>query len=309
MSNEPKYCIYRIINNINGKTYIGQHTYYGNNPILTRKNEKYTGSGKTLMEAYAKYGIDNFSYEIIKEGIEDKTEIDSLEKYYIQEERKNKGYKNVYNISDGGTGGVVWKGESPTCGKRMFNNGSIQLYADECPEGFKEGALTKISEEQRKSLSISHMGSNNPMYGKKWYHTLDGEERLLNIEEAQSDEKWIPGRIKGIKRNYVFTEEERRRRSERMKGHKVSDEVKRKISDTVRSTCNSEEWKKEHSLRTKEGMKKVESMSSVRDRYKEVKELGLLPLLGVYQDHWNNFRKYESIYGKVDINKLKKDSL
>ena len=94
-----------------------------------------------------------------------------------------------------------------------------------------------------------------------------------------------------------------------MKGHKVSDEVKRKISDTVRSTCNSEEWKKEHSLRTKEGMKKVESMSSVRDRYKEVKELGLLPLLGVYQDHWNNFRKYESIYGKVDINKLKKDSL
>ena len=304
-NNGQKYCIYRITNNINGKTYIGQHIYYGNNPILTKRNEIYTGSGKLLMEAYDKYGIDNFSCEIIQKDIENKKEIDSLEKYYIQKERENKGKRNVYNIADGGTGGVVWEGPGPTCGKKMFNNGDIQVYASECPEGFKGGALTKISEEHRKLLSESHKGSKNCMYGKKWYHTLNGEEKLLDIEEAESDSKWVAGRIKGRKSNYIITDEERKRRSERMKGHKVTEEMREKICKTLQETCSNPEWKKAHSLKTKEGMAHLEPMSVQRDRYLEVKKLGLLSKLGITYDHWNNFRKYENINGKIDIEKLR----
>ncbi len=48
------YCIYRVKNNINGKTYIGQH-YYGNNlnPLGFATNRKghYYGSGKILWSA------------------------------------------------------------------------------------------------------------------------------------------------------------------------------------------------------------------------------------------------------------------
>lgn len=47
------YYIYRIINLINGKTYIGQHKY-------KELNDYYMGSGKHLIRAQKKYGIKNF---------------------------------------------------------------------------------------------------------------------------------------------------------------------------------------------------------------------------------------------------------
>ena len=44
------YYIYRITNNINGKTYIGQHKY-------TDLNDSYMGSGTLLQKAFKKYFI------------------------------------------------------------------------------------------------------------------------------------------------------------------------------------------------------------------------------------------------------------
>ena len=191
--NKKRYCIYRVKNNINNKTYIGQHSYYGENPLRTKGNKIYRGSGKLLKEAYKKYGIENFSYEIIIKDIESKKEIDELEKFYINKERNHKGEKNIYNISKGGTGGIIWDGDSPTFGKKAFNNGIIQIYSEKCPDGFKEGVLFTMSEERKKIISESHKGNKNPMYGKKWYHTLSGEEKLISTEELKNYREWIPG--------------------------------------------------------------------------------------------------------------------
>ena len=52
-----EYYIYITTNSINGKNYVGKH--YG------EFNDKYKGSGVLITKAFEKYGIENFSKEII----------------------------------------------------------------------------------------------------------------------------------------------------------------------------------------------------------------------------------------------------
>lgn len=101
------FCIYRITNKLNGHTYIGQHKYTDNNDPMG----KYKGSGKLLKRAYNKYGIDKFETEILYRNIRDKSTVDAMEIWAI------KKYKPEYNIAEGGSGGITWKGDCPSKGK------------------------------------------------------------------------------------------------------------------------------------------------------------------------------------------------
>jgi len=92
------YYIYLIKNTINGKTYIGKHKGIS--------NDNYMGSGKLIKEAYKKYGIENFSKEILFEGNVSLNEINEKEKYFIKKFRAIG--KAEYNILDGGDGGFEY---------------------------------------------------------------------------------------------------------------------------------------------------------------------------------------------------------
>lgn len=165
------YCIYKI----NGKTYIGQHKYIDE----TNPMGKYKGSGKILRQAYDKYGFDNFETEVLYSRIMNKSTVDSMEIWAINKYKPEyniakggtggatrTGYSNTENQkrklsaalkgrkfpgrrnkgqfgqkpawNKGLTG---YKGHPTNNGKHWYNNGEIQTFAFECPEGFVPGRL------------------------------------------------------------------------------------------------------------------------------------------------------------------------
>lgn len=89
------YIIYKITNQVNGKFYIGSHK-------TKDLNDSYMGSGKYLKHAQAKYGLENFTKEIMMV-------FDTPEAMYAKEaELVNKDLiseENTYNIKLGGVGG------------------------------------------------------------------------------------------------------------------------------------------------------------------------------------------------------------
>lgn len=89
------YIVYKIINQINGKCYIGKHETFN-------INDSYFGSGKILKLAIKKYGRDNFIKEII-EYCNSSIELCEKEIFLIKE--NNSLYPNGYNINNGGKGG------------------------------------------------------------------------------------------------------------------------------------------------------------------------------------------------------------
>lgn len=92
--------IYITTNLINKKMYIGKHYSSVYDPL-------YIGSGSLLYKAIQKYGIENFSNEIIDTAITEE-ELNFKEIAYIKEYKEKFG-NNCYNIASGGTGGNALK--------------------------------------------------------------------------------------------------------------------------------------------------------------------------------------------------------
>lgn len=90
--------IYKITNLLNGHCYIGQSIDIQRRWIH-HKNYPLASSDYPLYRAFQKYGINNFSFEVLEEcAIED---LDSKEIAYI---RYFNSYKDGYNQTEGGSG-------------------------------------------------------------------------------------------------------------------------------------------------------------------------------------------------------------
>jgi len=72
------YLIYKITNLTNGRYYIGRHS-------TKNVNDSYMGSGKGIINAINKYGIENFQKEIIAEA-SDASELWELEKQIVNDD-------------------------------------------------------------------------------------------------------------------------------------------------------------------------------------------------------------------------------
>ena len=152
--------IYEITNNINGKTYIGQHHCDEN---ILPDDDKYMGSGVKLHLAYKKYGIENFTKRILAICYTDKI-LDILEIYFIKEYRAIG--KAQYNIANGGH------------------------YADNHNPNWRENLLRAIdSDEYHEKLSIAQR--------KRWSDESE-HKRYSELNKCKwKDEKFRNKNING----------------------------------------------------------------------------------------------------------------
>lgn len=99
--------IYKITNKINGHSYIGQSiniTERWSNEKLDSCNKNSINYNSSLSKAFRKYGIYNFSFEIIEEcSIE---ELNNKEQYYIHYFNT---YNDGYNETTGGSGSMNYE--------------------------------------------------------------------------------------------------------------------------------------------------------------------------------------------------------
>ena len=127
--------IYKVINNINGKVYIGQTSMekgfndryqckgIGAERIYSRhKNLKENGFDYNphLLNAFEKYGVNNFTVLEIFDIAFSKSELDLKEQIYIS---LYDSFKNGYNRNLGGNGNkgsIAKKGEDSPCSKMVI---------------------------------------------------------------------------------------------------------------------------------------------------------------------------------------------
>ena len=173
------YCIYKITNKIDGKVYIGSHK-------TKNLNDTYMGSGKYLKYAQEKYGIENFTKEIL-------FIFDTPDQMYAKEaEIVNEEFistENTYNLKAGGFGGWDYVNKNP-----KYDRLQRARYA----RSFSSGFLGKThSERHRQKLSNTH--KDNSHFGGRT-HSLEtkkmmsdkAKERLTDpTKNSQFGTMWI----------------------------------------------------------------------------------------------------------------------
>ena len=207
--------IYKTTNLINGKFYVGKDE---------RNKNDYLGSGLNLHRAIKKYGKENF----IKETIEicsTREELIEREKYWIKE---TKAQELGYNIADGGWGGNTMCEENK---ERVINGFKGRKHTTESNEKRRTTRekrkqenpdVYKISEEQKQILSKTHKGK---VHSEEWREKQsEFMKKLYHSENTSQFEKFIENQKSENKRGEKnpnwgrkATEETRRKQSEALK--------------------------------------------------------------------------------------------
>jgi group I intron endonuclease len=183
------YLIYKITNKLDGKIYIGSHK--------TKKvDDGYMGSGKYLNRAYQKYGIENFTKEIL-------FVFDNAKEMYAKEaELVNEDFlaeANTYNLKRGGMGGFDFINENKL---NLTNQIKATLAAQKANKGRKGRPM---SEEHKKRLAEINKNRPGPFLGRihsdETKQKMKERRRWTGVDKANSQYGtfWVTNGIKNLK--------------------------------------------------------------------------------------------------------------
>lgn len=155
-------CVYLRTNIINGKQYVGQTVNFKDRECGWRTKQTY--SSGAIDNARAKYGIDNFKTDILKE-CQSPEELDYWEQYYIKE--LNTKVPSGYNLTDGGGGMSGFK-----------HREEVKIKISNTLKGEKNHFYQKHhTDETKQKISEANSGTKNGMYGK---HLSEESKRKLS---------------------------------------------------------------------------------------------------------------------------------
>jgi group I intron endonuclease len=157
------YSIYKVVNQINGKVYIGFDSKWPNRVKKHKWNYLKSKQKKNFRFycALRKYGWDNFKWEIIYQSKDGQHCLKVMESHFIQE---YDSYLNGYNMTLGGDG---------TLGKEPWNKGKkMQAMDSEIKKRISQTMTGKLrTKEHCDNLSESMKGKKN---NNKKLKTPDG---------------------------------------------------------------------------------------------------------------------------------------
>ncbi len=167
--------VYKITNNITGKSYIGQTRQ--KLETRWRQHQRPSSNCSLLSRSIRKHGADAFTVTAVATGT-CQAELDAVESSLIQ--AHNTLAPNGYNLTTGGEGGYTRSEQT----KELLSAAN-------------KGKRRPHSEESKRKLSAKRMGALNPMYGR-----VQSEETKRKRSEALKGRKRSPETIAKIKASH-----------------------------------------------------------------------------------------------------------
>jgi group I intron endonuclease len=195
IKNKKYHFIYKTTNLINGKYYVGMHS-------TSNLKDRYLGSGKKLKYSIAKYGKENFNFEIL-EFFDNREELIKREEELVNIDLLNDS--NCLNLQKGGKSSF----DSLHAKRKIdveYDKNWKTIQGQKLKLAHKAGKIKipdwtgkKHSEETKKKIgqanSIKQNGEGNSQYGTCWI-TKEGQNKKIKKEEFETyfNNGWVKGR-------------------------------------------------------------------------------------------------------------------
>ena len=175
------YTVYKIINKVTGKIYIGKHK-------TTDLNDGYMGSGKLISRAIKKHGVENFEKEYLF-IYDNEQDMNNKEKQLVSQQFCLR--EDTYNLCPGGQGGFGYINQHDLNGtvegrKRGGETQTARIlkeleYRNKCPD-FHKKRVEKI-------YALYGEDGFKTFLGKK--HTDETKKKMSEKAKLRQKTKWI----------------------------------------------------------------------------------------------------------------------
>jgi len=166
-NNIDKKYLYKITNLINNKVYIGQSVHPERRWIEHKNNAKMHNDDYPIHLAMSKYGIENFTFEILEES----------ENYNKREKELIKEYNSIcpngYNIAEGGPNNVMYGEDNP---RNKVKNEDLPLIIKD----LKENKMTDREIAKKYNLTDKIIADINHGYA----HKIEEEKYPIRIRKG-----------------------------------------------------------------------------------------------------------------------------